>query len=109
MKLRDSLTGVNVSLALCAQTAPDLYFPEGVSGSLTQGVHEAKVMCFECPILRPCFESALRTSMPEDWGIWGGTTRSERATMRRRPYLLKEHQLKMKEAEDANQVEGEAA
>jgi len=109
MKFKDSLIGVDVSLALCAQTEPDLYFPEGTAGSITRQVLEAKKLCFECPILNLCFESAIKTPMIEDWGVWGGTSRNERTTMRRKPHVLKEHQKKIKEAEDANRIEEKAA
>jgi len=109
MKLRDSLTDVDVSLALCAQTAPEFYFPEGTAGSITRQSLNAKALCFECPIISSCFESAMETNWLEDWGIWGATTRHERADMRRKPFLLKEHRENIREALRAQQIEGEAA
>lgn len=107
--MKTNLMDVDVSLAVCAQTAPDMYFPEGKAGDITREVLNAKAMCFQCPIVSPCFESAMATVMIDDWGVWGGTTRHERANMRRKPASLKEHRRKVQEAEYANQIEGEAA
>lgn len=62
--------------ALCAQTDPSIFFPEN------KGEHsrEAKAICGACDVRESCLAYALRR--PE-WGIWGGTTATERQTLRR--------------------------
>lgn len=62
--------------ALCAETDPDLFFPE-------QGSHSAvaKTICAVCPAVQECAEWAL--SQPENlYGIWGGLSASERKVLR---------------------------
>lgn len=39
----------------------------------------AKAICSSCPVMRACLEHAL--SVPESYGVWGGTTPKERARM----------------------------
>lgn len=68
--------------ALCAQTDPDLFFPE-VGGD----PKPAKRICGRCPVRLPCLRYALaaQRNLP---GVWGGATQRERARMRaheRRP------------------------
>lgn len=63
--------------ALCAQTDPELFFPErpGVSPRL------AKQICAGCPVRVECLEYALRNG--ERFGVWGGLSPKERARLRR--------------------------
>ena len=57
--------------ALCAQTDPELFFPDvGMSNAL------AKKICGACPVQAECLEWALTNG--EDYGIWGGLTAKER-------------------------------
>lgn len=51
--------------ALCAQTDPDLFFPEK-GGNNRRPI----AVCRECPVRIPCLDDALRTD--ERWGIRGG-------------------------------------
>lgn len=62
--------------ALCAQTDPDLWFPE--KGDSPQ---VAKLICGECPVLETCREEALINA--EGHGIWGGLTVKERNMIRK--------------------------
>ncbi|OFE16910.1 transcription factor WhiB [Humibacillus sp. DSM 29435] len=39
----------------------------------------AKAVCAACPVVARCLQHAL--SVPEPFGIWGGTTAPERARM----------------------------
>ena len=39
----------------------------------------AKAICGGCPVRTPCLQHALAA---EDFGVWGGTTASERAVLR---------------------------
>jgi WhiB family transcriptional regulator, redox-sensing transcriptional regulator len=64
-----------MDFALCAETDPDLFFPEG------QGVspRKAKSVCARCPVRRPCLAYALEHAVP--FGVWGGKSESERRAM----------------------------
>lgn len=44
----------------------------------------ARAVCARCPVTDACLEDALSRSDPDDWGVWGGTTRHERIVIRRR-------------------------
>ncbi|AOT62107.1 MULTISPECIES: WhiB family transcriptional regulator [Streptomyces] len=63
--------------ALCAQTGPELFFPE--PGSSTR---EAKFLCGLCEIREACLEYAL--THDERFGVWGGLSEQERYELRRR-------------------------
>ena len=63
--------------ALCAQTDPDIFFPE--KGGSTR---EAKKVCQACPVRGECLEYAL--THDERFGIWGGLSERERRKLRRR-------------------------
>ena len=45
-------------------------------------VQAALALCAECPVRGDCLQSAVDND--DVWGIWGGTTPTERASMRRR-------------------------
>lgn len=59
---------------LCAQTDPDLWFPE--KGGSTRA---AKAVCHTCPVESKCLEYALARG--ERFGIWGGMSERERRTL----------------------------
>jgi len=65
-----------VSDALCAQTDPEVFYPE-VGGS----VRPAKNVCATCPVLAECRDYALTTGEPD--GVWGGLSETERRRIRR--------------------------
>ena len=56
---------------LCAQTDPELFFPE--KGGSTR---DAKRICARCDVQAECLEYAL--AMGERFGIWGGLSERER-------------------------------
>jgi WhiB family transcriptional regulator, redox-sensing transcriptional regulator len=62
--------------ALCAQTDPELFFPE--KGGSTR---DAKKVCQACEVREDCLARALDTG--ERWGIWGGLSERERRALRR--------------------------
>lgn len=62
--------------ALCAQTDPELFFPE--KGGSTGG---AKRVCLACPVRDDCLEYALDND--ERFGIWGGLSERERRKVKR--------------------------
>ncbi|ADG97109.1 transcription factor WhiB [Segniliparus rotundus DSM 44985] len=63
--------------ALCAQTDPEVFFPE--KGGSTR---EAKRICLNCEVKNDCLEFALQND--ERFGIWGGLSERERRRLRRR-------------------------
>ncbi len=68
------------ALAACAGAAPDVFFP--LSAHDVASRRAALAYCAECPIARPCLDTALRD--PSLVGIWGGTDEVERARLRGR-------------------------
>jgi WhiB family redox-sensing transcriptional regulator len=62
--------------ALCAQTDPDLFFPER-----GQPAEPARRICGSCPVAAKCLEYALRN---EIWyGVWGGLAERQRRRLLR--------------------------
>lgn len=55
---------------------PDAYFADGVRAV------GARALCAGCGFLEACRSYAL--DRPALWGVWGGTTRLERVSLRRR-------------------------
>lgn len=62
--------------ALCAQTDPELWFPDkgGNSG-------RARAICSACPVKAECLEYSLEAH-PAPVGVWGGTTEKQRHAIR---------------------------
>lgn len=66
--------------AICAQTDPEAFFPEvGKSPKVAQHV------CMACPVRTDCLTEALENN--ERHGIWGGTTETQRRSLRQRHIL----------------------
>ena len=63
--------------ALCAQTAPEAFFPE--QGGSTR---EAKRVCLTCEVRGECLEYALQND--ERFGIWGGLSERERRKLKKK-------------------------
>lgn len=84
--------------ALCAQIDPDLYFPDSLAEAMSKNVTTVKNLCFQCPLLSECFESAIKLSFYEDHGVWGATTAYERIQMKRTPAKLAFHRKKIESA-----------
>lgn len=61
--------------ALCAQTDPEMFFPE--KGGTTA---PAKKVCAACTVADQCLEFAMRSD--ERFGIWGGASERQRRRMR---------------------------
>lgn len=57
--------------ALCAQTDPEVWFPEKGGSTL-----EAKRMCARCDVTEKCGVYALAND--ERFGVWGGMSQQER-------------------------------
>lgn len=65
--------------ALCAQTDPELFFPDKIENQYS---HLAKQICVKCPVRIECLTWALQNE--EDFGIWGGFSPKERNDIKRR-------------------------
>lgn len=65
-------------LALCAQTDPDLFFPE--KGGTTAA---ARRVCRACEVRTDCLEWALENG--ERYGIWGGLSERQRRKITNSP------------------------
>lgn len=63
--------------ALCAQTDPELFFPD--KGDWAKAFR-AKVVCQRCEVKSECLAYALERS--ELVGVWGGTTPEQRKQLR---------------------------
>jgi WhiB family redox-sensing transcriptional regulator len=62
-----------MSDAACAETDPELWFPE--LDSLWR-VRQAKNICDKCPVKQQCLDYAQKNAFKE--GIWGGLSPTER-------------------------------
>ncbi|MDD7384526.1 MAG: WhiB family transcriptional regulator [Actinomycetaceae bacterium] len=62
--------------ALCAQTDPDIFFPEK-GGSIIP----ATAICRECPVESDCLEYAISHDIRH--GIWGGMSDNDRRRLAR--------------------------
>ncbi|MDQ2740209.1 MAG: WhiB family transcriptional regulator [Actinomycetota bacterium] len=71
-------TGEWVDRALCSQTDPDIFHPEGQHR--TQTARRAKEVCYSCEVVAECRAWALER--PEPDGVWGGLTPHERRRIR---------------------------
>lgn len=62
--------------ALCAQTDPNLFFPDGTGGKVKRDKEQAKRVCGRCPIRAACGQWAVETGQSS--GVWGGMDEDER-------------------------------
>ncbi|MGW1616577.1 WhiB family transcriptional regulator [Streptomyces sp. NPDC002285] len=62
--------------AVPCRADPEAYHADGVRAA------GARALCAGCGHLEACLAFALER--PALWGVWGGTTRMERASLRRR-------------------------
>ena len=62
--------------ALCAQTDPDLFFPENSASSAP-----AKKICAECTVREICLQYALDNDLR--YGVYGGLSAVERRKLRK--------------------------
>lgn len=69
-------------MALCAQTDPELFFPD--AGEWTAS-RRAKKVCAACPLLTECRSWALNHPQLTPVGVWGGLTETERRRLRAEP------------------------
>lgn len=68
--------------AACRDTDPERFFPTAQDyGAVRSQVQAARAVCQSCPVLRDCRAWAVETG--EAYGVWGGTTPTERREIRR--------------------------
>jgi WhiB family transcriptional regulator, redox-sensing transcriptional regulator len=65
----------------CRETDPDLFFPEGRGGAVTNALKQAKKVCGTCPVRALCLDWAVTTGQTA--GVWGGLDEDERLPLRR--------------------------
>ena len=59
--------------AMCRQTDPGLFVPEGSSSDVHKAHQQAKKICSLCPVIEECRDYALDlASRSTLWGVWGG-------------------------------------
>ncbi len=70
--------------AACREHSNLLFFGEEGESELEKQAREAnaKAVCAHCPVSDPCLEFAMETN--QKYGIWGGLTDKERASLKRR-------------------------
>ncbi len=61
--------------ALCAETDPEIFYPETTGDAL-----HARRVCIKCPVREQCLQAGMDNV--EVFGIWGGTTKDDRAAIR---------------------------
>jgi WhiB family redox-sensing transcriptional regulator len=65
--------------AACLDHEPELFFPPGPSA--VDHIAQAQAICRGCPVAGDCLQEALAD--PTLLGVWGGTSETERAALRR--------------------------
>lgn len=68
--------------AACRDEDPELFFPVSELGPGARQAAEAKAVCARCPVRAQCLDHAVDHGL--DFGIFGGTTESERRELLRR-------------------------
>jgi WhiB family redox-sensing transcriptional regulator len=70
--------------AACREYDNVLFFGEEGESELEKQAREsrAKAVCQRCPVIEACLEFAMETN--QKYGIWGGLTDKERASLKRR-------------------------
>jgi len=72
-----------MSRAACRDTPdPGVFFPASAGDAMAGQAEEAKAVCAACPVRAVCLRYALATR--QEFGVWGGTTETERRAMIRR-------------------------
>ena len=65
--------------AACLDHEPELFFPPGPSA--IDHIAQAQAICRTCPVVSDCL--AVAVADPTLVGVWGGTSDSQRAALRR--------------------------
>lgn len=98
----EALTSIiDTDEALCTTTDPDAFFEETSSDALLFAVK----LCKSCPVQQECLEAALSIPYLDDYGVWGGTTRTQRRRMR--ITRNKQNKLSRGSLNDPHHIQGE--
>ena len=75
-------------LAACRQVDSGMFFAPDGERAHERDVREAraKAVCARCPVVAPCAAYAIRHD--ERYGVWGGLSERERATLRLRRHRV---------------------
>jgi WhiB family redox-sensing transcriptional regulator len=65
---------------LCRQVDGDLFYPDGMGGSVHFQTVKARKVCGNCPVRSECLDYALATG--ERFGVWGGLSEDERRALK---------------------------
>ena len=80
---------IDMEKAACKTADPEIFFADGNDREL---VAEAKSYCGICPVVLQCLTYALKN---DEFGVWGGTTLSERLKVRNNPKAFKQLVIKV--------------
>ncbi len=69
-------------LSACLDVDPELFFAIGSTGPALRQIEEARAVCHRCPVRAECLTWAMESG--QDFGVWGGLSDTERASLRRR-------------------------
>jgi WhiB family transcriptional regulator, redox-sensing transcriptional regulator len=70
----------------CAEVGPDLFFtPDKTYGYTHRGLRDVKAICDSCSMRDACLDYALHVNVS---GIWGGTTETQRKSLRRQLNII---------------------
>lgn len=72
------LPGDWVEVALCREVGSEMFFPPDDKPVARDFYNNAKSVCKNCEVVIECLDYGLN----EKYGVWGGTTPTERARMR---------------------------
>jgi WhiB family redox-sensing transcriptional regulator len=68
----------------CAEVGPDLFFTPD-EAYMYRGLRDVKAICDSCSMRDACLDYALHVNVS---GIWGGTTESQRKSLRRQLNII---------------------
>lgn len=67
-----------IELALCREVGSEMFFPPDDKPVARDFYANAKMICNRCDVVSECLEYGIN----ETYGVWGGTTPSERNILR---------------------------
>jgi len=92
--------GTAVSYAehgVCTQTDPELFFSiddPDKKGSAYLYLPIALSFCAQCPVRKECLDEAISENIP--WGIWGGSTWTQRRYIKRGLLTVEQLEIDLK-------------
>lgn len=77
--------GIWIELALCREIGSEIFFPPDDKPVARDFYANAKSICNRCDVKNECLEYGIK----ETYGVWGGTTPSERSLLRDKMNIYK--------------------